>query len=104
VNPLPFRVLLYRYFFFDWMFKEIDGDLFQRAAALRHNQRQALWMPTYMWRWTVTAALLYGAGELLEVLLEATDCGFACYLASGACVSAVVAAATVWLGLRRRPA
>ena len=43
-------------------------------------------------------------GDLLESLLEAPGCGSACYLASGACVSAVVAAATVWLGLRRRPA
>lgn len=37
-----FRTLLYRYLFFAWLFKDASrGNLFERAAAWRHNQPQA---------------------------------------------------------------
>ena len=42
---MAFRTLLYRYFFFGWLFRDVTrGNLFERAAAWRHNQAQAHWL------------------------------------------------------------
>ena len=49
---MAFRTLLCRYFFFGWLFKDVNqGNLLERAAAWRHNRSQARWLPTYMRRW-----------------------------------------------------
>lgn len=106
MNPLPFRTLLYRYFFFGWLFKDIDrsgGNLFERAAARRHNHQQAAWLPTYIRRWAISGALLCGAGAVLERLLDAPGAGVAFYMLGAACLSAALAIATAWFGLRRLP-
>ena len=55
-----FHVLLYRYFFFGWLFRDVNrGTLLERAAAWRHNQAQAHWLGTYVRRWAVSGLLLY---------------------------------------------
>ena len=52
MQELAFRTLLYRYFFFDWLFKDVSrGDLMARSAAWRFNQSRAHWLLTYMRRW-----------------------------------------------------
>ena len=39
---LPFHVLLYRYYFFAWLFMDVNQcDLFARATAWHHNKGQA---------------------------------------------------------------
>ena len=49
---MTFGTLLYRYFFFGWLFRDVNrGTVLERAAAWRHNQAQARWLPTYMRRW-----------------------------------------------------
>ena len=49
---MSFGTLLYRYFFFGWMFRDVTrGNLLERSAAWRHNQSQAHWLLTYMRRW-----------------------------------------------------
>ena len=64
---MAFRTLLYRYFFFGWLFRDATrGNLFERAAAWRHNQAQAHWLPTYMRRWLVVGLMLCAAGELTD--------------------------------------
>ena len=53
---MSLRTLLYRYFFFEWLFLDVNkGNLLERSAALRHNQSQAHWLLTYMWRWMCCA-------------------------------------------------
>ena len=53
----PFGTLLYRYWFFGWIFRDAArGTPFERAAALRHNAERARWLPTYMRRWAVLGA------------------------------------------------
>jgi hypothetical protein len=49
---MPFRTLLYRFMFFDWLFRDVSAarDLFERHAALQHNK--------YMSRF-ISAAGLY---------------------------------------------
>ena len=69
---MAFRTLLYRYFFFGWLFRDMTrGNLFERAAAWRHNQSQARWLPTYMRRWLVFGALSYAAGTFVEMVVGA---------------------------------
>jgi hypothetical protein len=106
VNPLPFRTLLYRYFFFGWLFKDIDGcgaNLFERAAVLRHNHRQAAWLPVYIRRWLGCSGLLCAAGAALESWLDAPGMGMVLYALGGMCMSAAITTTTAWLGLRQQP-
>ena len=46
---MPLRRLVYRYWFFGWLFEDVNRKgLFERAAAWRHNQEQARWLPTIL--------------------------------------------------------
>lgn len=95
-----FCTLLYRYFFFDWLFKNAGrGDAFERAAAWRHNREQARWLPLYMWRWLCLGLVLYGLGVYFEVLnLPELSSVFFVPASLSVPVNAVIAAA--WIGLR----
>ena len=67
VASLPFRQLLYRYWFFGWLFKDVNRPtLLERAAAWRHNQEQARWLPLYLRRWACVTLLSFAVGALLE--------------------------------------
>lgn len=51
-DSLSFRVRLYRYLFFGWLFCDVNhGNLFERSAAWRHNIDRAPWLTTYLRRW-----------------------------------------------------
>ena len=68
---MPFSALLYRYFFYDWLFRDASsGNLWQRAAAWRHNREQARWLPTYMRRWVVIGTLLFVLAWFVETMLR----------------------------------
>lgn len=70
--PLPFRTLLYRYFFFAWLFRDASvRDLLERAAALQHNRVAARWLPTYLRRWTVVGITCWLIGSGVELVLGA---------------------------------
>lgn len=102
---MSFGILLYRYFFFGWLFKDVNhGNLLQRAAAWRHNREQARWLPTYMRRWLWCGVGLYGLGVMIESLLDAPGASVVFYLPSALSVpiNAVIVAA--WVGLRVLPA
>jgi hypothetical protein len=67
VSPLPFRKLLYRYWFFGWLFADVNRpDVFERSSAWRHNVEQARWLPTYLRRWAMLTLVSYLVGVLLE--------------------------------------
>lgn len=69
---LPFKVLLYRYFFFSWLFKDAcKGSLYERSAAWKHNQERARWLTTYLRRWLFMGFVMYGLGAFSDVLLNA---------------------------------
>jgi hypothetical protein len=64
-------VLLYRYFFYGWLFRDADrGSELERSAAVRHNTAQARWLPLYMLRWAVAGggllALQFFADRVLH--------------------------------------
>lgn len=66
--PQPtLRTLMYRYLFFGWLFRDVSrGNLFERAAAWRHNLAQAHWLAVYLRRWSMLGATCYGLGHLVE--------------------------------------
>ena len=101
---MPFRTLLYRYFFFGWLFRDpggADDNLFERAAIQRHNRRQASWLPLYMLRWTCCALLLYCGGSVAELGDDGAVLHRLLYVASAGCASFAISIAVAWLGLRR---
>jgi len=93
--------VLYRYLFFDWLFRNPQaGSLLERAAAERHNREQARWLPTYARRWLVIGVAFFATALLLEAvgldLLSA-----ACYAQSICTAPIITVALTGWLFLRR---
>ena len=69
---ISLRQLVYRYWFFGWLFHDVNrASLFERAAAWRHNQEQARWLPTYLKRWAIFTVLSFAVGVLIEHGLQA---------------------------------
>ena len=105
IVPDPaFRTLLYRYFFFNWLFKDATrGSRFERAAAWRHNQQHAHWLLTYMRRWLWCGLVFYGLGGFAELMLQSPGLSALFYVPSALSlpVNAVIGAA--WLGLKAFP-
>ena len=104
MQELAFRTLLYRYFFFDWLFRDVSrGSLLERAAARRHNQSQAHWLLTYMRRWLWCGLVFYGLGGFSELILNAPLLSALFYVpgALSVPVNAIIGAA--WLGLKALP-
>ncbi len=66
-TALTFRVLLYRYLFFGWLFRDVNqGNQFERSAAWRHNLDKAHWLLTYLRRWAALGIISFGLGMLFE--------------------------------------
>ncbi len=104
MEDLAFRTLLYRYFFFAWLFKDAsEGNMRQRAAAWRYNQQQARWLLTYMRRWLWCGVVLYGIGSFVEMMLDSPGLSAVFYVpgALSVPVNAVIAAA--WVALKALP-
>lgn len=103
MDTLPFRTLLYRYFFFNWLFKDAgQGDLFERAAISRYNRQQARWLPTYMLRWVSWSLLFYLLGEGAERVLDLPALATWLYAIGSLGVAFCVMAATAWVGITQR--
>lgn len=101
---MAFRTLLYRYFFFDWLFRDVNrGNLFERSAAWRHNQTQAHWLLTYMRRWFVLGLLLYGGGFVVEFAFAAPLLSGFLYMPWVLSVSFNATTLVAWAGLKSLP-
>ncbi|WP_332774535.1 hypothetical protein [Polaromonas sp.] len=96
---LPFHALLYRYFFFAWLFKDLNQrDLLARAAAWRYNKGQAHWLPLYIRRYLVSGALLFALGWLIEQASPLLSAFF--YLPSVMSVPLAAVAGVAWIGFQ----
>ena len=102
---LPFRTVLYRYFFFGWLFREVahDAPAFERGLTKHYNRRQAAWLPTYMLRWLWCSLLFYAFGGLIDIFDGSLGLSRCCYAASAMCVTFTITIATAWVGLTHRP-
>jgi hypothetical protein len=98
---LPLRVMLYRYLFFGWLFKDMlrQRTVFERAAAWRHNREQSHWLPLYMLRYVVSGAILCGLGVLTETLSPLVAALF--YVPGTMALPMLAVAGVAWTGLRR---
>jgi hypothetical protein len=95
-----FRVLLYRYFFFEWLFRDASrGTMMERESALRFNRQMRHYLPIYLRRWLVVVIFSCAVGASFEkaLLLDSAASVFYCV----SCASSVVATIImrVWLGL-----
>jgi hypothetical protein len=70
---LPFRSLLYRFLFFDWLFRDVGAarTRFERHAAFQHNRRMSRYLPVYLRRWSFLTAFDFALGVLFEKVLQA---------------------------------
>jgi hypothetical protein len=99
----PLWQLLYRYWFWGWLFRDASqGDLLRRAAAWRHNVAQRMHLPVYMRRWLALVALSFVAALCLEVAVG--DRAFAAlfYVASVLAVVVETVAGVAYVFLRAR--
>lgn len=104
MEPLTFGTLLYRYFFFGWLFKDASrGTLFERTAAFRYNRQQARWLPIYMRRWLWCGLLLIGLGGAIELGLGAAVLSAFFYVPGALSVPVIGVALAAWLGFRSLP-
>ena len=105
MHQVAFRTLLYRYFFFGWLYKDVTrGSVFERAAAFRYNKEHAHWLLTYLRRWFWCGLILYALGSFTEWVLGAPVLSLIFYIpgALSVPVNAVIGAA--WIGLKVLPA
>lgn len=97
--------ILYRYFFFSWLFRDVNcGSLYERAAAWRHNQAQSRWLPTYLWRWSVLSGLLFAAGGIATQAPAGLWIGVPFYVLFSISIPISSVIVVAWLGLRFLPA
>jgi hypothetical protein len=97
----PLRVLLYRYFFFDWLFRDASrGTAAERENAVRINQQLRHHLLVYLRRWLglVVFTCALGASFEKELALDYTATVFYC-LSSISLVAATMIA-RLWVGLK----
>lgn len=98
---LPFRTLLYRYFFFGWLFRDASvGSFLERAAALQVNREKHVYLPTYLRRWLGLVVLSYGLGILAETSLTPGVAAAFCYGVMTISMTIAVSIARSWLALK----
>jgi len=96
-----FYLLVYRYLFFDWLFRDVNsGNSLERAAAWRFNREMRRYLPIYLRRWLVLVVSSHALGALFESGLSLSHAAAFCY-----CVTSVSAAMAIlivrsWLGLK----
>jgi len=101
IAEMPFSTLLYRFLFFDWLFRDISAtsNLYERHAALQHNRRMCRYFPTYLRRWSFLTAFDFGLGMLFERALQATFLSAWFFTWSCLTLTGIVVITVAWLFL-----
>jgi len=95
------RVLVYRYFFFDWLFRDVNaGSSLERAAAWRFNQEMRRYLPIYLRRWTIVVVFSYAVGALFENWLALANAAAFFYFVTSISLAMAMLIVRSWLGLR----
>lgn len=108
-GPAPRRAgesffsLLYRFFFFDWLFADITQarNLLERHAAWRHNLEMRKYLPTYLWRWGWLALAAFGAGSLCDRVWESQWAASCCYTGFGLTLAGMAVISASWVLMAR---
>ncbi len=99
-----FSQLLYRYWFYGWLFEDANrGSLYERAAARRRNRSRSVWLPTYLRRWTSLGVLSYAIGWTIEPHAP-TAIALLCFCTCVLTVPVNAVTLAAWIGLRVMPA
>lgn len=99
----PLWQLLYRYWFWGWLFRDAgQGDLLRRAAAWRHNLAQRMHLPVYMRRWLAMLAVTFAVALVVEVALDARAVAALFYVTSVVAAVVETVAGIAWLFLREQ--
>ena len=99
----PLWHLLYRYWFWGWLFLDVNtGDLLRRAAAWRHNVQQRAHLPVYMLRWCVALLVTAAVALAIETLSGARLAAAVFYTGAVLCSVVPVIAGIAWAFLRDR--
>ena len=98
---MPFSTLLYRFMFFDWLFRDLSAarNLYERHAALQHNRRMCMYLPIYLRRWSFLTAFDFGLGMLCERALQATFLSAWCFTWSCVSLTGMVIISVAWVFL-----
>jgi hypothetical protein len=95
----PLWHLLYRYWFWGWLFHDVNrGDLLRRAAAWRHNVAQRVHLPVYMRRWCACLVATFAVAAAIETLdARVTAAAFYCMAVLAAVIEVNAGVAYVFL-------
>lgn len=96
----PFRRLLYRYFFFDWLYRDASrGTPLERENARRFNRQRRNYLLIYLRRWigVVIGSCLVGVSFEKGLALDYTASVFYCVSSLSLVTSALIA--RLWVGL-----
>ena len=100
-SDLSLTTLLYRYFFFGWLFRDAShGTFLERAAALQFNRERSVYLPVYLWRWLVLVVVSYVLGALVESSSTPGLAAGLCYGFTTVSLAVMATAARSWLLLR----
>jgi hypothetical protein len=96
--------LLYRYFFFSWLFRDVDrGDWLERSAAWRYNQAHSHWLLIYLKRWVVLALFVFAVASLSSLVFAGHWICIPFYVMFSVAIPVSSVIVVAWLGLRLLP-
>lgn len=96
--------LLYRYFFFSWLFRDVDrGDWLERSAAWRYNQAHSHWLLIYLKRWVVLAVFVFAVASLSSLVFAGHWICIPFYVMFSVAIPVSSVIVVAWLGLRLLP-
>lgn len=96
-----FFSLLYRFFFFDWLFADLTQakSRIERHAAWQHNREMRKYLPTYLRRWGAVSSFSFLTGCLCERVWQATLAASCCFTGFSMTVGVMVVIVVAWLFL-----
>ena len=99
----PLWHLCYRYWFWGWLFLDVNqGDLLRRAAAWQHNVRQRVHLPVYIRRWGFCLLTALASGHALDLAASPALITAVFFVTAAIAVTIVFVAAVAWTFLTVR--
>ncbi|MBS1191238.1 MAG: hypothetical protein H6R10_3030 [Rhodocyclaceae bacterium] len=100
-NPAndSFLSLLYRFFFFDWLFADMTQakGLLECHAARQHNRAMRKYLPTYLRRWGGVAMTAFVAGSVCEQVFQAQLAATCCFTGFSLTLGVMAVIVAAWL-------
>jgi hypothetical protein len=84
-EQMPFSLVLFRYLWPFWLFKNASaGDRYARAAAYRHNRNMRIYLPGYLMKWLCQCVIALALTTTLGSSARASGTSFMSVMAAGA--------------------